>query len=66
MWTNISKPSSSNYTNISKPTGSLVYARGQATGIIGPPTYSQAIIYTNWVNLNKPNSSAWTNIPKPT
>lgn len=65
-WTNVNKPSSSSYTNIAKPVGVINMGRGYATGIIGPPTYSQAITITGWVNNAKPSLSTWTNISKPT
>lgn len=66
-WINIAKPNSSSYTNVAKPVGNVLnIPRGYATGIIGPPTYSQAIVITAWVKVNKPSSSAWTNISKPT
>lgn len=65
-WTNIAKPTTTAYTNVAKPVGILNIPRGYATGIIGPPTYSQAIVITGWVKVNKPSSSAWINVSKPT
>ena len=66
MWTNIAKPTTSNWTSIAKPSARFTINIGYATGVLGPPTYSKQIVITNWTSLPKPSTSNWINIPKPT
>ena len=63
MWTNVSKPTGTNYTNIAKPSGVATIGAGYYMGPLGL-TYSDQIILTNWVNVSKPTTS-FTNIAKP-
>lgn len=60
MYTNISKPTGTNYTNIQKaPTTMPLYG----SAIYGVSRYG---LIDDYVNIAKPTTTNYTNIPKPT
>lgn len=64
MWTNISKPSSSNYTNVNT-VGKEQYDQADIT-YDSATTFYDGVNQTAWTDVNKPSTSSWTNINKPT
>lgn len=65
-YTNVAKPTGTPYTNLAKPSDGGELGVGYATGVLGPPTYSVAYIFTGWTDISKPTGTPYTNINKPT
>ena len=71
VWTNVSKPTTDDWTGVSKPSESSVLTTGgggEPIGLLMALTYTETVtsVITGWTDVTKPTSSVWSLVAKPT
>lgn len=67
LYTNIPKPTTSNYTTITKPNVPFTIRGGMITGLMIPLTYAVTLSFgMPYTKITKPPANTYTKITKPT